>query len=157
MFAKSVFAFVAVTAFASFGLAACAAAPGAEDAADSTGTSQGEELTASVTACSVDSDCVAVVRGGCCTTGIKDAVNKDQLDAYREETACSAPTAVCAAIQVQDNRVAQCDTAAKRCTMVHVEDIQCGAFSRNSHECPSGFSCSHAGINPDLGGKCIAE
>jgi hypothetical protein len=156
MFAKSVFAFFAVTAFASFGLAACAAS--SEDpAAESTGTSQGEELTASVTACSVDSDCVAVLRGGCCTTGIKDAVNKDQVEAYREETACSAPTSICAAIQVHDDRVAQCDTAAKKCTMVQVADIRCGAFAMNSHECPTGFSCSHAGINPDLGGKCVAE
>ncbi len=33
--------------------------------------------------------------------------------------------------------------------------ISCGGFVQNPTVCPTGYSCDHTGINPDLPGKCV--
>jgi hypothetical protein len=157
MLIKSAFSFVTLCALALSGVAACAANTDAseEPAADS----QEEELKQSVIlGCAVDSDCVAVPRGGCCNNGFNEAVNKHHTRAYANSTKCTAnPRPMCPQFLVHDTRVAQCDTAAKTCKMFAVEDIKCGGFIKNAHQCPSGTSCSHVGVNPDGGGKCVND
>ena len=157
MFIKSAFSFVALTAFASFGFVACSAST--DDASeDPTSEVQDQELRKSITACSVDADCVAVPRGGCCSNGWNEAVSTHHTKAYANATKCTLfPHPMCPMYLVHDTRVAQCDTGTSQCKMFAVEDIKCGGFIRNSHQCPTGYTCSHLGVNPDVGGKCVAD
>jgi len=105
-------------------------------------------------ACSVDSDCVAVAREGCCHNGWKDAVNQSRLDAYRQANACKDQHVMCAQFLVNDDRVALCNTAQSRCEMMKPEEIPCGGFIRNQHACPDGYECAKS-PTPDVGGRCV--
>jgi hypothetical protein len=157
MFIKSAFSFVALCALASLGVAACSATT--DDASeDPTSEVQDQELRKSITACSTDADCVAVPRGGCCSNGYNEAVNKHHTQAYASATKCALhPHPMCPMFLVHDTRVAQCDGAKKQCAMVAIDDIKCGGFIQNAHQCPTGYSCSHVGVNPDVGGKCVND
>lgn len=157
MFFKSALSFVTVCAIASFGVVACSA--NTDDAsAEPAAESQDQDIKKSITACSVDADCVAVPRGGCCQNGYLEAVNKHHTKAYENASKCTLnPRPMCPLFMIRDTRVAQCDSAASQCKMVAIDEIGCGAFSRNSHQCPSGYSCSHVGVNPDAGGKCVND
>jgi hypothetical protein len=136
---------------AAFTVVACTSSP--EDAAPA---EQAEELGQSLTACHVDSDCVAIPRGGCCSNGLLAAVNKREVRAYEEATKCTAnPRPACPSIFVHDTRVALCDSTAKRCKMVAPEDIDCGGLVADPHRCPAGLECSFVGSHPDLPGKCL--
>jgi hypothetical protein len=153
---KSLVSLVALTALTSASAVACAASTDGEP------TEQGASqdltvLSPTVTACTLDSDCVAVPRGGCCTTGALDAINKNQVSEYESATQCANAHPICALYAIHDTRVAQCNTATRACEMVQPAEIECGGFVANLHHCPSGFVCNFAGIHPDMPGKCVAE
>lgn len=117
---KSAFACLAVASLAAVGLAACTS--NTDDPSSSEEPSaavQDEELRKSITACKVDSDCVAVPRGGCCDNGWKEAVNKHHVKAYENATKCKAsPPPLCPMYVVNDTRVARCDADTHQCKMV---------------------------------------
>lgn len=70
-------------------------------------------------ACGPTVSCVAVERvDNCCFNGWKIAVAEDQVEAYKNATACTARRPMCPMYIVRDTRVAVCDTAAHRCQMV---------------------------------------
>jgi hypothetical protein len=69
-------------------------------------------------ACSVDADCVAVPRVGCCHNGWNEAVAASQKDAYKASFVCPDAHPVCAMFIVRDTRAPQCDPAAHLCTLV---------------------------------------
>jgi hypothetical protein len=72
--------------------------------------------------CSVDADCVAVDRAGCCHNGYKDAVNASQVEAYRAANACKEAHHMCPMFMILDKRVARCNTTLKRCEMVQPQE-----------------------------------
>jgi hypothetical protein len=152
----SILSLVVVT---SLGLAACAAADDAPAPDDGTAPAiQDEELKKSITSCQVDGDCVAVPRGGCCSNGWKDAVNAKQTKAYESATKCkTVPRPFCPMYVVRDMRVAQCDGATRQCKMFAADDIACGGFTAHPHQCPTGTTCSHLGVNPDAAGNCVVD
>jgi hypothetical protein len=149
----SLFALCSLT---SLSVAACASNtdPQADDnLADSTD----EELRKSITACSVDADCVAVPQGGCCDNGWMAAVNKHHTKAYENGTKCKVdPRPMCPMYLVHDTRVPQCNVGKKQCEMVAIEDIACGGRSTNPHSCPSGFECTGKALLVDGTGNCEA-
>jgi hypothetical protein len=108
------------------------------------------------TTCSTDADCVAVDRGGCCTDGSLFAVNSSSTDDYAAAVACTAnPRPLCPQHIIDDTRVAQCDTSIGRCQMIAPEDIHCGGFIANAHQCPMGYDCQLVVNHPDTGGTCV--
>jgi hypothetical protein len=106
--------------------------------------------------CQTDSDCVAVPRVECCPHGVKEAVNVNEVDAYKETNTCTIPKPFCTQIWIDDSRVAQCDRSVNRCVMIAPTDIVCGGFA-NFHQCPAGFSCQPEGPGADRFGKCVAS
>jgi len=117
MFIKPALSFVALAAFASFGFVACSASTD-EGSEDPTAEVQDQELRKSITACSVDADCVAVPRGGCCNNGWNAAVNSHHTRAYANASKCTlSPRPMCPMYIVHDTRVAQCDTGTSQCKM----------------------------------------
>jgi hypothetical protein len=105
-------------------------------------------------ACTLDSDCVAVDRVGCCHNGWKEAVAAGQKDAYAKSFTCPEANPMCPMYLVRDPRVPLCDNAAHLCTMTRPEDVACGGFIRNKHVCPSGYHCQLS-KHPDIPGKCV--
>ena len=96
--------------------------------------------------------------GGCCEHGYLKAVNRGRTAAYAAASKCTAnPRPLCPQFFVNDTRVAQCDTGTSQCKMFAVDEIQCGGFINNAHHCPTGYECSHLGVNPDGGGKCVTD
>lgn len=75
---------------------------------------------ADFTSCQTDGDCVAVPLGGCCYNGWKTAVNRDEVDAYADATACDQPRTICPEYIVRDTRVPVCDVAKHQCEMQQV-------------------------------------
>ena len=153
---KTAFSFLALTVVGSLSVAACAA-PTDEPAAadDSAAESQDAELRmASYNSCKTDDDCEAVSKGGCCANGWKVAVNKTKATAYANATECKVHNQLCPLFVVNDTRVAQCNAGTKKCELLQPEDITCGGFVAHPHQCPTGYSCDHTGIHPDLPGKC---
>ena len=69
-------------------------------------------------ACSVDADCVAVPREGCCHNGLKDAVNKNKIDEYRAANTCKVAHPICPQYIIDDRRVPQCNRTTHQCEMV---------------------------------------
>lgn len=67
--------------------------------------------------CADDSECVAVPRAGCCNNGIKDAVNKDRIAAYREAKKCTNRNVICPQFIVDDQRPAKCNRSSHQCEM----------------------------------------
>ena len=151
---KPIVSFVALAAITSFSVVACTTSTDASSE-DPTGEVQDQELRKSITACNVDADCVAVPRGGCCSNGHMEAVNKHHIQAYKNATKCTMHV-MCPMYLVHDTRVAECDAAVKQCKMVAIEDIKCGGFVMNAHQCPAGYDCDTTGTNPDLPGTCEA-
>lgn len=68
--------------------------------------------------CTVDSDCVAVPKAGCCNNGYKDAVNKDKIEAYRAANACKLRSVMCPQFIIEDKRIAGCNRQSHQCEMV---------------------------------------
>jgi hypothetical protein len=104
--------------------------------------------------CQVDADCVAVPKVGCCHNGYLEAVNANEVDAYESSFFCNEQI-LCPQFIIDDTRVAECNTATRKCEMVAPEDIHCGGFTANPHACPNGYDCQSQGI-PDLPGQCVA-
>jgi hypothetical protein len=68
-------------------------------------------------ACQADSDCVAVMRNGCCRSGLNEAVNKGSVEAYRGSFTCPIPRPICPMHLVLDRRQPACDAASHLCTL----------------------------------------
>ena len=94
--------------------------------------------------CSVDSDCVAVPRAGCCPTGHKEAVNKQSVDAYKASVVCEGRR-MCPQYRVLDRRLPFCSNDSHKCEMVQPDQIVCGGAGPNPHACPSGSQCDGTG------------
>lgn len=145
---------------------ATAPSPSAEGAPDAAAPSQADTGTqlgavdggapAQFRACTMDSDCAAVPRAGCCRNGWMEAVAVSQKDAYAKAEKCSEPHPICPMYIVQDKRVALCDNATHLCTMTPPDQISCGGFIRNQHHCPAGYQCKLPKM-PDVGGKCVQK
>jgi hypothetical protein len=106
--------------------------------------------------CSVDTDCIAVPKAGCCHNGVLAAINTSEAEAYDVCFACTDPAPICPLFQIKDTHVAQCNRAAHSCEMVDPTTIVCGGFA-NQHACPEGFTCQADGPGADRTGKCVAN
>lgn len=146
-----------VSLFCVVGAAACSTSSDPSPSDDPTADVQDEELRSSITSCKVDSDCVAVDRGGCCHNGWLEAVNKHHVRAYENATRCKVHNMMCPMYMVHDTRVAQCNTGTHKCEMVEPEDIRCGGFTMNPHACPDGYRCDFTGVVPDVPGTCVED
>ena len=141
--------------FISFGALAAISAVVACSANVGDNTSTTDEASkASLVACHVDSDCVAIPAGGCCPNGSDAAVNKHHVTAYENAHECTSPPCFCPLYVIHETRVAQCNTATNKCEMIQPEDIHCGGFTRNPHSCPTGYGCDFSGHVPDVPGVC---
>ena len=67
--------------------------------------------------CSTDSDCVRVPRNGCCNNGFMEAVNKNQVDAYKASFTCGRRRP-CPMFRIREMRVPQCSVATHKCVLV---------------------------------------
>jgi hypothetical protein len=135
---------VALVALSSLSVAACAANtdPAAEE--DPTASDQQDLSIAKITACSTDADCVAVPKGGCCTNGYLEAVNKHHTKAYANATKCTVnPRPMCPMFMVHDTRIAQCNEAAGKCEMVAPKDCRTTGCSAGAtcQMCWASFAC----------------
>jgi hypothetical protein len=130
---------------------ACSASTDATDE----GTAGAEEdlSAAQEFGCTVDDDCVAVSKGGCCPNGWNVAVNKHHSRYYANHNTCATPDQVCPLYVILDTRVAQCSSAGK-CEMVSPDGMACGGFVAHPHECPDGYTCEASTKNPDFPGTC---
>jgi hypothetical protein len=122
------------------------AAPGDADA--------GAGAAAQFRACTLDTDCVAVDRVGCCHNGWKEAVATTQKEPYAKSFTCAQTHPICPMYIVQDSRVPECDNTTHLCTMVRTEDIACMGFIKNRHACPPGYRCQLKKPG-DFPGKCV--
>jgi hypothetical protein len=104
-------------------------------------------------ACKVDSDCVAISKGGCCPNGFKVAVNKNEVAAYNAANACANPHPICPLFLINDTRIAECNFATHKCEMIAPGDVHCAGFITPTHSCAAGYSCLFSGV-PDVGGTC---
>lgn len=134
---------------------------GGDDAADDADTSSivdggddAEDAHADWYSCAGDSDCVAVLRVGCCHEGWMEAVNRRRAEAYEASFTCPEPRPICPQIRIIDGRVPECDQASHQCTMVPVDRIECGGFVQNPHSCPTGYVCELEAGAPDVPGAC---
>jgi hypothetical protein len=69
-------------------------------------------------ACQVDTDCIAVLRNGCCHDGRNEAINKGSVDAYKSSFTCPVPNPRCPMHLVLDRREPACDAAGHACKLV---------------------------------------
>jgi hypothetical protein len=69
-------------------------------------------------ACTVDSDCVAVPRVGCCHNGQNEAVAATQKDAYAASFVCPEAHPICAMFIVRDTRRPTCNATSHLCELV---------------------------------------
>ncbi len=110
------------------------------------------------TSCHSDAECVAVSRGGCCPNGVNVAVSSGAESDYAAASACTiTPHPVCPFAVILDRRVAQCNHATNHCEMIEIENIQCGGFLANAHQCPTGYACHLPVGMPDRPGSCVAN
>jgi hypothetical protein len=105
-------------------------------------------------ACKTDSDCIAVPRVGCCRNGWKEAVAATQKDAYVKSFTCPEAHPICPMYLINDQRAALCENRSHLCTMFKPDDIPCGGFIANQHQCPAGWHCAMSRV-PDVGGTCV--
>ncbi len=105
--------------------------------------------------CNVDADCVALPAHSCCGQCLNAAVNKDQVVAYQAQPLDCGGHA-CTVLCRIETRVAQCNTAAKKCEMIEPTDIVCGGHTINPHRCPASFVCDDPGAAWDAPGKCVS-
>ena|SRR5580765_7964760 len=136
--------FAVVSTFAAIGCSA----------ADDTSQSD-DEIKNGTYACKVDSDCVAISKGGCCPNGWNVAVNKNHVKSYEASHTCNEQI-ICPLYVIDDTRVAECNVNDHKCHMVAIDDIACGGFTMNPHKCPKGYSCE-VGHIPDVPGSCVAN
>lgn len=108
------------------------------------------------TSCKVDADCVAISQGGCCPNGWNVAVNQSSVDDWQAAHACTDPHPICPLYVVNDTRVPECNNSTHQCELVAIDQVQCGGFILNAHQCPSGYQCEYDGKVPDLPGQCVA-
>ncbi len=137
--------------FSAFALVSTFTAIGCSSADDV--SQSDEDLKSGVYACKVDSDCVAISKGGCCPNGWNVAVNKHKVKGYEAGHVCNEQI-MCPLYVIDDTHVAECNTGTNKCTMVAPEDIKCGGFTTNPHKCPKGWTCEANKI-PDVPGKCV--
>lgn len=138
---SKIFSVFALTFVAAGSVAACAADSSSTDGED---IGSGEDaLGGSAFSCKVDSDCVAVDKGGCCPDGTDVAVNYAKAKSYAKSVACKSAHGICPQHRVLETRVAQCNFETKKCEMVQIEDIACGGFIERPHDCPDGYLCLH--------------
>ena len=107
--------------------------------------------------CTSDSDCTAITNPACCQSWRKVAVNKTAATAYANAYKCGPPYPSCAPpsdtlLASEAPKVAQCNTTSKSCEMIHPDDIKCGGFTTNPHDCPSTWVCIEPGN--DAPGDC---
>jgi hypothetical protein len=67
--------------------------------------------------CQADSDCVAVLRNGCCHDGRNEAMNKSSVDAYKSSFTCPEPKPRCPMHLVLDRREPACDATTHTCKL----------------------------------------
>ena len=139
--------------FSVFAVVSTFAAIGCSAADDTSQTD--EDIKNGTYACKVDSDCVAVSKGGCCPNGWNVAVNKNHVKSYEAAHECHTQQ-ICPLYVIDDTRVAECNTGTNKCQMVAIDDIACGGFTANPHKCPKGYTCEANHI-PDLPGSCVAN
>lgn len=112
-------------------------------------------------ACQTDADCVAVQKVACCPNGSKIALTSGDEKAYASWFACTNPPASCPLFVINDTRVAECNAQTNHCEMVAIDQIKCGGFIRDAHQCPAGYDCNHLGsdgvIHPDIPGTCTPK
>ncbi|HEY2515846.1 MAG TPA: hypothetical protein VGI39_33480 [Polyangiaceae bacterium] len=106
------------------GTAAQSATPSPADKGDDDGEMDaGADAGNPMFACGSGVSCVAVGRvDNCCYNGWKIAVAEDQVEAYKNATACTGRRPICPMYIVRDTRVAACDTATRTCQMVQPGD-----------------------------------
>jgi hypothetical protein len=68
--------------------------------------------------CGADTDCVAVLRNGCCHDGLHEALNKASAAAYTSSFSCGTTHPICPMHLVLDRRVPACDTGVHLCKLV---------------------------------------
>jgi hypothetical protein len=68
--------------------------------------------------CQTDSDCVAVLRNGCCRNGLHEAMNQASVEAYKASFTCPTRHPICPMHLVLDRRVPACTAATHQCAMV---------------------------------------
>jgi hypothetical protein len=95
-----------------------------------------------VLVCTTDDECVAVDKNACCPNGTKEAVSAMAVDAYRASFRCPQARPLCPMDRVLDARVAECSNANHTCEMIKPEEIRCGGFVKNPHDCPPGYRCA---------------
>lgn len=104
--------------------------------------------------CTMDSDCTAVPKVGCCINGYMEAVSTRSVEAYKASFICPTPNQVCPHVMVSDTRQPECNNGTHQCEMVEIKSIQCGGFIRNQHRCPEGLRCVFKHV-PDIPGTCV--
>jgi len=67
-------------------------------------------------ACSAAADCVAIPKNDCCHNGYKEAVNKNEVDAYKASAPKCNPKRKCPMFRIMDKRVSDCN--AGKCVLV---------------------------------------
>ena len=102
--------------------------------------------------CAVDADCTKVLRTCCGNLGWT-AVRSGAATAYHDSLMCAA-NPICPAIATRpDYGLAECNATTHKCELVQPSDIVCGGFTRNPHQCPSGYQCVGE-LARDLPGRC---
>ena len=101
------------------GTAAQSATPPTDKGDDDGETDAGADAGDPMFACGSGVSCVAVGRvNGCCYNGWKIAVAEDQVEAYKNATACTGKRPICPMYIVRDTRVAACNATTRTCEMV---------------------------------------
>lgn len=106
--------------------------------------------------CNTDNDCTKVLKTCCGNLGWT-AVKTGNETAYHDGLHCDEHP-ICPMIMTRpDYSAAECNQGTHKCELVQPKDIHCGGFINPAmqHQCPAGYNCNHAGINPDLPGKCV--
>ena len=106
--------------------------------------------------CNVDADCAKVDKA-CCANYGSTSVLASNAAAYKASLHCQV-NQICPLFMTRaDYSAAECNGATHKCELVKPADIKCGGFIAPAyqHQCPSGYNCSHIGVNPDVGGKCV--
>jgi hypothetical protein len=103
------------------------------------------------TSCTVDSDCVAVGKAQCCPNGMRAAVNKQSVEAYRGSVQCVREGLhrhrMCPQYRLLDRRIPVCGNDTHHCEMRQPDKVQCTGTGPDVHACPAGSKC-------DSGGHC---
>jgi hypothetical protein len=68
--------------------------------------------------CQQNTDCVAILKPGCCSNGWKVAVNRDHVAQYKAANACQQVHPICPLYVIDDTRVAECNATSHTCQMV---------------------------------------